>query len=78
MARHCPKTPKVVVELQKICIALIFVGTDSEEPNSTFDVVQGGFRVDSNPTLCGLLNGDVDTFVVLNFKNNLCLTVYSY
>jgi hypothetical protein len=32
-------------------------------------IVQGGLRVESNPTLCGPLNGDVGSFVALNFKN---------
>jgi hypothetical protein len=40
-------------------------------------VVQGGFRVESNPTLCGLLNGDVGAFVVLNFENK-SLSLVSY
>jgi hypothetical protein len=33
MARRRPEAPKLVVEFQKICIALLFVGIDSEEPN---------------------------------------------
>jgi hypothetical protein len=40
-------------------------------------VVQEGFRVESNPTLCGLLNGDVGAFVVLNFENK-SLSLVSY
>jgi hypothetical protein len=40
-------------------------------------VVQGGFRVESNPTLCGLFNGDVGAFVVLNFENK-SLSLVSY
>jgi hypothetical protein len=35
-------------------------------------VVQRGFRVESNPVICGLLDRDVDTFVVLNFGNKSC------
>jgi hypothetical protein len=30
---------------------------------------RGGLRVESNLTLCGLLNGDVGAFVALNFEN---------
>jgi hypothetical protein len=58
-----------VVESQEVCIALLFVGNESEEPNSTLVAVQGGFRVESNPALRGLHNGDVGTFVMLNFGN---------
>jgi hypothetical protein len=29
--------------------------------------------VEREPILCGLLNGDVDTFVVLNFRNKSCV-----
>jgi hypothetical protein len=39
-------------------------------------IVQGGLRVESNPTLCRLLNGDVVAFVTLNFgKKYLSLAV---
>jgi hypothetical protein len=31
------------------------------------------FRVERNPVLCGHLNRDVDTFVVLNFRNKSCV-----
>jgi hypothetical protein len=27
------------------------------------------FRIESNPVLCGHLNGDIGIFVVLNFRN---------
>jgi hypothetical protein len=46
----------------------------SEEPSLTLVVTWRGFRVESNPTLCRLLNRDVGTFVVLNFKSKLCLS----
>jgi hypothetical protein len=31
------------------------------------------FRVERNPVACGHLNGDVDIFVVLNFRNKSCI-----
>jgi hypothetical protein len=68
MTRYCSGIHKLVVESLEIHIVL-FVRIDSEEPNSTFMVVWGGFRVESNPALCGLINGDVGTFVVLNIGN---------
>jgi hypothetical protein len=52
------------------------MGVDSEEPNLKKLVVQGGFRVERNLTLCGLLNGDVGTFVVLNFENKSMSPVF--
>jgi hypothetical protein len=42
-------------------------------------VVCRGFRVESNPTLYGLLNEDIDIFMVLNFRNKSCVLVpFSY
>jgi hypothetical protein len=39
-------------------------------------ILREGLRVESNPTLCGLLNGDVGVFVALNFrKKSLSLVV---
>jgi hypothetical protein len=32
-----------------------------------------GFRVERNPVICGHLNGDVDIFIVLNFRNKSCV-----
>jgi hypothetical protein len=46
----------------------------SEETSLTLVVTWRGFRVWSNPTLCGLLKGDVNTFVVLNFENKSCVS----
>jgi hypothetical protein len=34
----------------------------------------GGFRVERGSILYGLLNGDVYTFVVLNFGNKSCIS----
>jgi hypothetical protein len=67
-----------VVGSQKVCIALLFVGIDSEEPNSILVIIQGGFKVESNPTLCRLLNGDVGAFVALNFRNKSLSCVSCY
>jgi hypothetical protein len=58
-----------VFESREVCITLLFVGINSEESNSILVIVQRGLRVESNPTLCGPLNGDVGSFVALNFKN---------
>jgi hypothetical protein len=33
MAKHCPGATKLVVELWKVCIALLYVGIDSKEPD---------------------------------------------
>jgi hypothetical protein len=41
-------------------------------------IVQGGFIVERNPTLCGLFNGDVGAFVVLNFRNKSLSLVVNY
>jgi hypothetical protein len=54
-----------VVESQKVCIDLPFVGIDSEELNLILVIVLGSLRVESNPGLCGHLNGDVGAFVAL-------------
>jgi hypothetical protein len=67
-ARRCLKTPNVV-ESQKVCIALLFMKIDSEELNLILVIVQRGLRVESNLTLCGILNRDVCVFVALNFRN---------
>jgi hypothetical protein len=69
MARHCPGAPKCVVESQEVCIILLFVQIDSEEPNFILVIVWGGLRVESNPAFCGHINGDVGAFVALNFGN---------
>jgi hypothetical protein len=49
---------RIVVESQKICIALLFVGIDSEELGWPWWQL-GRIRVERDPGLCGLLNGDV-------------------
>jgi hypothetical protein len=58
-----------VIESQKVCITLLFMRIDSEEPNLILVIVRGGLRVESNPALCGHLNRDVGAFVALNFGN---------
>jgi hypothetical protein len=74
-----PGTPKCVVESREVCITLLFIGIDSEELNLMLVIVQGGLRVESNPTLCGHLNRDIGAFVVLNFRNkSLSLVPCSY
>jgi hypothetical protein len=50
----------------------------SEGPSLTLVATCKGFGVESNPTLCGLLNGDVDTFVVLNFGRKILCLLFSY
>jgi hypothetical protein len=35
-------------------------------------------EVQRDPILCGLLNGDVGTFVVLNFGNKSCISYVLY
>jgi hypothetical protein len=69
MTRRCRETPKCVIECREVSIILLFVGIDSEELNLIFVIVRGGLRVESNPALCGHLNGDVGTFAALNFGN---------
>jgi hypothetical protein len=79
MASRCPGTPKCVVESQEVCITLLFMGIDSEELNLILVIVRGGLRVESNPALCGHLNGGIGAFVALNFKNkSLSLVPYNY
>jgi hypothetical protein len=58
-----------VVESREVCIILLFMGIDSEEPNLILMIVQGVLRVESNLALCEHLNGDIGAFVVLNFGN---------
>jgi hypothetical protein len=58
-----------MVEFREVCITLLFMGIDSEESNLILVIVQGGLRVESNPTFFGLLNGDVGALVALNFGN---------
>jgi hypothetical protein len=53
MVRRCPRTPNLVVESQKVYIALLFMRIDSEETNLTLVVVRGGFRFESNLTFVG-------------------------
>jgi hypothetical protein len=43
------------------------MGIDSKGTDLILVVVRGCLRVESNSTLCGLLNGDIGAFVVLNF-----------
>jgi hypothetical protein len=69
MARYCPGDPKCVVESQEVCITLLFMGIESEEPNLILVIVRGGLRVERNPTLCWHLNRDIGAFVALNFRN---------
>jgi hypothetical protein len=45
-----------VVEYREVCITLLFVGFDSEEPNRIMVIIRGGLRAESDPTLCGLRN----------------------
>jgi hypothetical protein len=79
MTRHCRETPKCVIECREVSITLLFVGIDSEELNLIFVIVRGGLRVESNPALCGHLNGDVGTFAALNFGNkSLSLAVFTF
>jgi hypothetical protein len=69
MARRCPGTSKCVVESWEVCIIILFVGIDSKELNLILVIIQGDIRVESNPALCGLLNGDVRALVALNLRN---------
>jgi hypothetical protein len=79
MASYCPRTPKCAIESREVCITLLFMGIDSEEPNLILVIVQICLRVESNPALCGHLNGDVGAFVTLNFENkSLSLLPCSY
>jgi hypothetical protein len=48
-----------VVESQEVCIALLFVGIDSEELSWPWWQL-GRIRVERDPTICELLNGDAD------------------
>jgi hypothetical protein len=57
MARHWSGNPKYVVEFQEVCITLLFVRIDSEELKLILVIIQGVLRVESDPTLCGLLCG---------------------
>jgi hypothetical protein len=50
--------PRIVVESQKVCITLLFVGIDIEESGWPWWQL-GSIRVERDPTLCGFLNGDV-------------------
>jgi hypothetical protein len=56
MARCCSRVPKCVVESQEVCITLLFVGIDREEPNLILVIIRGGLRVNSNLALCRHLN----------------------
>jgi hypothetical protein len=42
MARHHSRAPKLVVESWEVCIALLFMGIDSGEPNLTLVVIWRG------------------------------------
>jgi hypothetical protein len=66
-----------MVESWEVCITLLFMRIDSQEPNLILVIVQGGLRVESNPALCGHLNRDVGAFVALNFGNK-SLSLVSY
>jgi hypothetical protein len=47
-----------MVESREVCIALLFMGIDSEEPVWPWWQL-GRIRVERDPALCGLLNRDV-------------------
>jgi hypothetical protein len=49
--------PRIVVESQEVCIALLFVGIDSEELSWPWWQL-GRIRVERDPAICELLNGD--------------------
>jgi hypothetical protein len=40
MARHCQGAPNCVVESWEVCITLLFVGIDSEEPNLILVIIR--------------------------------------
>jgi hypothetical protein len=64
-----------VVESQKDCIALVFVEIDSEESGWPWWQL-GRIMVERDPTLCGLLNGNVGNLCGWpNFGNKFCLHV---
>jgi hypothetical protein len=50
--------PRIVVESQKVCITLLFMRIESEEPGCPWWYL-GRIRVERDSALCGLLNGDV-------------------
>jgi hypothetical protein len=73
MTRHHLGTPKLVVESQEVCIVLLFMENLSGEPSWPWWWLRR-FRFERDLILCGLLNGDVDIFVVLNFRNKSCVS----
>jgi hypothetical protein len=62
-----------VVEFRKVCITHLFVGILSREPSLRLWRLER-FKVERDSILCGLLNGDIDTFVVLNFGIKSCVS----
>ena len=69
--------PNRVVKSRKVCITLLVRGFDSW---TGFDLggCSGEKRVETDPVLCGLLNGDVESFVDSNFGIKSCVSCSSY
>jgi hypothetical protein len=66
---------RIVVESWKICIALLFVGIDSEEPGWPWWQLER-IRVERDLTLYRILNGDVSNLCGWpNFRNKYCVSV---